>query len=527
MAWQRKHRPKLVAQLHLTNIKQSLQQMMEQGKFPQVLLFAGPKGTGKTSASRIIGNLLNDPKNAQLVDEVFFNKPGAKLKKFQEPDIDSEFARRIYEGNSYVVQEMDAASYRGIDDVRALKERVMLPPQEGKIAVYILDEAHMFTTEAFNALLKLLEEPPAHAVFILATTELHKIPATIASRSTKLDFRKATSEEMLAALEFVAKAEKLKYEQEALAEIAKRADGSFRDAVKLLELVAQSGGVSSEIVNLTLGHSAQQKIDQLLAAVLQKDAPAVTSIIHTLREQNVQENYFYKVLFSTLLQAIIQESLKGKSADKLTAKIARFLLQELLKINLQQYSPIPFLPLELALLDIIERAQQKSGPTTKKKIKNPEKLVEEPSPATIIKNFQKTELSSPSATLVESKILSETVLPVVDKDLQRLGKVLLEQWEQFLQVVQQRNATLAALLRSGKPTLTDDGIPQVGVFYKFHQEQLQQQKYMSLIQDCAKDVVGASLPLQVALRHTPQGAALVEVEEKQDNLAELAEEVLL
>ncbi|MFH2118158.1 MAG: DNA polymerase III subunit gamma/tau [Candidatus Paceibacterota bacterium] len=367
MAWQRKHRPKLVSQLHLTNIRQSLQQMMEQGKFPQVLLFAGPKGTGKTSASRIIGNLLNDPKNAELVDEVFFNKSGTKQKKFQEPDINSEFARRIYAGNSFVVQEMDAASYRGIDDVRALKERVMLPPQEGKMAVYILDEAHMFTNEAFNALLKLLEEPPAHAVFILATTELHKIPATIASRSTKLDFRKATIEEMVAALEFVIKEEKLKSEPAALIEIAKRADGSFRDAVKLLELVAQSGDVSGETVSSTLGHSAQQTIDQLLEAVLQKDASAVSAIIHTLREQNVQETYFYKVLFSTLHQAIIQESSIGKSVVRLSAKIARFLLQELLKTNLQQYSPIAFLPLELSLLDLIERSQQKSGPTAKKK----------------------------------------------------------------------------------------------------------------------------------------------------------------
>jgi DNA polymerase-3 subunit gamma/tau len=528
MAWHRKHRPRTVAHLHLTNVRSALQQMMEQGKFPQVLLFAGPKGTGKTSASRIIGNLLNDPQNADLVDSLFFGKAVGKQKKFQEPKTDTDFANRIYEGNSYVVQEMDAASYRGIDDIRALKDRVMLPPQEGKMAVYILDEAHMFTTEAFNALLKLLEEPPAHAVFILATTELHKIPATIVSRSTQLNFRKATNEELLAALKFVADAEKLKYEPEALLELAGRADGSFRDAVKLLELVAHSGQVSLKSVTETLGQSALQNINQLLETVLQKNSSAVAEVIQTLREQNVQEAYFYKMLFSTLHQVVVDEMLSQKTSGVISAKAARFLLQELLKANLQQYSPVPFLALELSLLDIVERATQQKLAHPKKKIKNPEKPSLKISPAPVFSaSLPVSKVPATQSSEQPAKPL-ETISPTtVSRDLQKLGKELMEQWEQFLEVVGRRNASLAALLRSGKPTLTEEGLPQVGVFYKFHQEQLQQQKYMNLIQDCAKDVVGASLSLEVALRHTPQSATLVEVEETQENLSELAEEVLL
>jgi len=157
MAWHRKHRPQLVSELHLASVRTALEKLMASKNFPQVFLFAGPKGTGKTSTSRILGAMLNDPLNADVVDAFFFKKPLKKARSLQNPDIKSDFSRRVYEGNSFVVQEMDAASNRGIDDIRALKERVMLPPQEGKVTVYILDEAHMLTTEAFNALLKLLE----------------------------------------------------------------------------------------------------------------------------------------------------------------------------------------------------------------------------------------------------------------------------------------------------------------------------------------------------------------------------------
>ena len=518
MAWQRTHRPKKISELHLTNVREALQQMMEQGKFPQVLLFAGPKGTGKTSASRIIGNLLNDSQNEALIDSLFFGKKAPKDKKqqqFQEPDTESEFAGRIYAGNSYVVQEMDAASNRGIDDIRALKERVMLPPQEGKMAVYILDEAHMFTTEAFNALLKLLEEPPAHAVFILATTELHKIPETIVSRSTKLDFRKATEQELLEALKFVADQEKIDYEDQALEQLAQRADGSFRDAVKLLEMVSQSGSVSAESMESVLGQNVDQVIGNLVQAVISKNAPLVSQLIGDLRAKNIQEIYFYKTLMSKLHESLLQDLAVKEGEPMVSAKVARFLMQELLRGDLLQASPMPFLGLELKLLELIDRAQQQGASPAKKKIKK--------APET--KQITQSVQQIPTETVLPTSDLTEEITK--DYDLQEQAKALLEQWDQFLKLVHERNATLAALLRSSKPILGDDGVPKVGVYYKFHQEQLQQQKYMALLQDCAKDVIGVSLPLQIALQQAPRDASLVEVEEKNEDLVQLAEDALL
>jgi len=148
--------------------------------------------------------------------------------------------------------EIDGASNRGIDEIRDLKEKIKLAPFKASRKIYIIDEVHMLTTEAFNALLKTLEEPPAHAVFILCTTEPHKVPATIASRCLRINFTRATDEELVRSMERIVKAEDIKIEKQALLEITKLSDGSFRDAVKILEEIAAFAGnktVTADLVN--------------------------------------------------------------------------------------------------------------------------------------------------------------------------------------------------------------------------------------------------------------------------------------
>lgn len=284
MSWYRQYRPRTVAGLHLQSVRDRLLALMEQGQFPQVLLFAGPKGTGKTSAARIIAAMLNDPANEAVVDAVFFGQPTPKKTALQEPT-ESELTDSIIRGAAFAVQELDAASNRGIDDVRALKERVYLPPQGVKVSVYILDEVHMLTTEAFNALLKLLEEPPAHAIFILATTELHKIPATVASRATLIPFTKASSEEITSAVQAILEQEKLTGEKEGVVRLAEFADGSFRDAVKLAESLSQ-GGQELTLANVEqyLALSSAQQLQELISSVLDKDAPRLVQVVAKLRE---------------------------------------------------------------------------------------------------------------------------------------------------------------------------------------------------------------------------------------------------
>jgi DNA polymerase-3 subunit gamma/tau len=225
MSWYRQYRPSTIAGLHAVAVKEQLEKLRQAKNFPHALLLTGPRGAGKTSTARILAAMLNEPTN----------ELGKPLKDANPKD---ELVQRIAQGTSLVVHELDAASHRGIDDVRALKEQAYIPPQEGKVSVFILDEVHMLTTEAFNALLKLLEEPPQNVVFILATTEEQKVPATIVSRCTVVRFRKATPAEIGTALSDIVKDQKLDIDQEALQAIATAADGSFRDAVKTLETVS-------------------------------------------------------------------------------------------------------------------------------------------------------------------------------------------------------------------------------------------------------------------------------------------------
>jgi len=543
-------------------VRETLLSMMKAGNIPQVMLFAGPKGTGKTSASRILGALLNDAANEALVDFLYFKKARPKKLEFAEPDIKTDFARKVYQGASFIVQEMDAASHRGIDDVRALKERVQLPPQTGKMSVYILDEAHMLTTEAFNALLKLLEEPPPHTMFILATTEFHKVPATIVSRATTVNFRKALKDEIYQALEQILKAEKIKFEKEALELIAERADGSFRDAVKLLELACQSEKLTKEEVENIIGVSLLSNVEKLLQAVLRKDEQAVCQMIEELRAANFDQKFFYKSLFDFLHVNLMKAV--GVAAGKavIGKEVTSFLLKELLAANLELPSPIPFLPLEIKLLEIIFRSKRKSGgnsggedsakktKSTKTKAetkksktvsakstgsKKAQEIVEKVAPMeseTKIENLAFEETTDKDVLSVEN-IIPQNNEEIVITDLNAEegsnhgnSKMLFSKWDEFVKQVASKNLTLAALLRSAKPVEGINGLAKIGVFYRFHQEQLSNPKFLTLIEECGELIVGKRVKFEFVLQDAPPKADLVQVK-KEDKFSQMAEEVLM
>ncbi len=542
MTWYRTYRSRQIADLHLQKVRETLQELMAQGRLPQVMLFAGPKGTGKTSTARIIGALLNDPINETAVRNIYFKKSTAQSQPLQEPTRDLESLAKIYEGNSYLVQELDAASNRGIDDVRALRERVALPPQEGLMSVYILDEAHMLTTEAFNALLKLLEEPPPHAVFILATTELHKIPATIVSRSTVIPFTKATTNELTTALNQVIKQEKLTAEPAAIEQIALFADGSFRDAIKTLELVASRGDDLTEaVVAKQLTGNSHQQIESLITAVVNKDAPGVVTVFESLRQAQADQSYFFRQLCLSLHQALLQAVGVKPGTPAIKLAVAQFLLTELQQINLNQATPIPFLAIELKLLEVVSRAKNKASkgdvpppaetPEVKKK---PVEINEEPvSPVNVSQLLSLNEVPLTAKTDVVESPLTNFVSPVapdlklVSDNLQDLpegdGAKLLEQWDVFIGLMTQKNSSVAALLRSAKPISSDKGKATVAVFYKFHKEQLQQPKFQKMIDDCMGPVAGGKVRIEFILAETPAA-----VDEKNTpGLTALAEELLV
>ena len=248
MSWYRTYRPQTISELQSMIIRRAFDQIRESGSFSHAYLLTGPKGTGKTSSARILAKMLNCEKNAKAVRDGRGdgqrvgrgNKQDSKknLKPFVDPCGVCDSCKRITIGSSLCVTEMDAASNRGIDDIRVLRERVYLMPSDGLVSVYIIDEVHMLTTEAFNALLKVLEEPPAHVVFVLATTEPRKVPDTILSRCTVIQFSRASQDELLSALTRIAKKEGIAVAERVFKKLARRGNGTARAAITIFPQLA-------------------------------------------------------------------------------------------------------------------------------------------------------------------------------------------------------------------------------------------------------------------------------------------------
>lgn len=239
----------LVGQEHVTD---TLARAIKAGSVSHAYLFTGPRGTGKTSVARILAHQIND------------------LPYSDKTHLD--------------IIEIDAASNRRIDDIRDLRDKVFIAPVSAKYKVYIIDEVHMLTGESFNALLKTLEEPPAHVVFILATTEVHKLPATIISRTQRFTFRPGSPKKVVQHLRALANNESIKITDDALALIAEHGEGSFRDSVSLLDQLshANKGEVTADDVATLLGLAPKKQLDSLAKAVAQNDVKAIAAQLQAL-----------------------------------------------------------------------------------------------------------------------------------------------------------------------------------------------------------------------------------------------------
>ncbi len=522
MSWNRQHRPTKLSDLHLIKVREQLQHLVTSKKIPQALLFAGPKGTGKTSSSRILGALLNDPQNATVATQVFLNGEASKA-VFKDPDTDNPIVQKILSGNSFIVHEMDAASHRGIDSIRELTDRVSLPPQDGIVSVYILDEAHMLTTEAFNALLKVLEEPPAHVLFILATTELQKIPATIVSRCHTIPFYKATDTEMSAAVQALLNKEKITSTPDALAAIVAAADGSFRDAVKFAEQSVNGTQLDPTILQLVSSTALDQHATTYLEAVLEKNPQKIIQLFATLRETAVPQKQFHTTLVSKLHKAVLLHYTKPDQSQVLSHAVALFLLKELQDTQLSEPHMIPYLLLELKSLEIIDRATNKKPPAQTSGPSNPST----PTKSVIVpKAPTKSPAVEPKRS--ESKPVSIAQNVTISSDMPKGdGSLLVEKWQDFVDNVAEKNSTVAALLRSAQPIKGEVGLISVSVFYKFHQEQLSEPTFAHKVHDFVTKLCGGYLDFDFQLAAAPAVAELRDAQHASSDLARLATETLM
>lgn len=354
MSLYRKYRPQdfenLIGQEH---IKTTLLNAIKEGKISHAYLFCGPRGTGKTTTARLIAKAIN------------CQNPLPSGHHCNE----CMTCKSALDGSLVDLIEIDAASNRGIDEIRDLREKIRFVPSVAKAKVYIIDEVHMLTKEAFNALLKTLEEPPSHAYFILATTETHKVPATIISRCQRFDFRRIGETNLIDRLKFICENENLKYEPAALHLISSSVKGGLRDAISILDQLSSFGDISKENVNKTLGLGEYVAVENLFNALITNDRQSAIATISVVYEQGVDLMEFTKQ-FLEYLRKVMIDSVNGlQNIDsKKLIKIIESFIEARQKINL---SIIPTLPLEIAVIQSTEILFEKILPAKPIKIDDP------------------------------------------------------------------------------------------------------------------------------------------------------------
>lgn len=307
----------------------TLEQAVEQNKLSHAYLFAGSRGTGKTSVARILAKHIM---THGIADEA----------------VKRQIIKGIEEGSLVDLLEIDAASNRGIDDVRDLIEKIQFSPVVATAKVYIIDEAHMITKDAFNALLKTLEEPPAYAHFILATTELNKIPATIQSRCQCFPFRPIEEEDIVRRLQYIADQEHIVVDREALRLVARHVEGGLRDAISLLDQMRSLSKITVQDVEQRIGVTGQAYIEAVAEAIRHNDPTALLTAVRELEEAGTPLDIFLRSLLS-LVRTEMHRNIEQKKPIENSIRALDVLLEAIRNLRL---SPVPGLVVESALLTL-------------------------------------------------------------------------------------------------------------------------------------------------------------------------------
>jgi DNA polymerase-3 subunit gamma/tau len=448
----RKYRSKslaeLVGQEHITD---TLNEALKSGRLSHAYLFTGPRGTGKTSIARILAHEVNGLPYDQ-------------------------------EDNHIDIIEIDAASNRGIDEIRDLREKVYAAPVSAKYKVYIIDEVHMLTTPAFNALLKTLEEPPEHVIFVLATTEAHKLPETIISRTQRHVFRPVPLTKVVDHLKTLAKAENIKIDDDALQLIAEHGGGTFRDSISLLDQAGSSGKkITRHVAEQLLGIPPGKAIDVLLSAISTGTAAEVAAQLESLQSGGYHPASIAKTLSNVLRQEVLEGSPRFGSRQL-------ELLGDLLEIA---PAPDPGRKLELCLLAAMP------PPATAES--EPPQLVTAPpqNPTTPKPTTKKAVSATPEPKPVAPAIIEDEPISQDDSPLPATTDAVLDEntWQAILDSLKKTHNTLYGVMRMAVPEF-EPGLLRLRFQFAFHQKRMNETKHRAIIVDIIETLTGQAVAIE-------------------------------
>lgn len=518
-----------------THVTRTLRNALASGRVAHAYLFTGPRGTGKTSVARILAKAVNCIGDGR-----------------EKPCNACTICRSLNEGRSLDLIEIDAASNRGIDEIREIRDKAGFRPNEARYKVYIVDEVHMLTEPAFNALLKTLEEPPPHVIFVLATTEPHKIPATILSRCQRFDFRRVPLAELVGKLHHICQAEGVVAEPAALELIARSATGSFRDAESLLDqlVAAADGTVTLEQVQSLLGVASAELAADLVELLIRHDVSGGLRLINEAIDNGADPRQFARQILEYLRGILLVQtdssSLLNVSAEmraRMEPQAQRIAPQELvatiklfseaaqtMKSGLQ-----PQLPLELAFVEatLREGTMQATAPKTAAEILSApvQGSTAHPS-APALRPAQRAASAQPAEphSHTEPVQLASEAQPAQITQTPRTPEAsslnnLLAHWSEVLAAVRAQSRIIEALLKDCRPIGVEGQTVILGFFYSSHQKRIEEPKTKTLVEQALSQVLGGNFRLQCKL--TPKSPQEMEAERPKNKFEVATEDPLI